>query len=73
MKTNNRLEINDLIEDAVTNALARRTEAVESVSDEEAKNIAGGLASKAIICGRRPIITGKIITIGLIATETDIA
>lgn len=68
---NHRLEINDLIDSAVNNAVARRNEALASVSDEEAKNVSGGIAItttggrliKPIICGiiiREPIIIGKI-------------
>ncbi len=40
---NHRLEINDLIDSAVNNAVARRHEALASVSDEEAKNVSGGI------------------------------
>jgi len=43
---NHRLEINDLIDSAVNNAVARRNEALASVSDEEAKNVSGGMKSK---------------------------
>lgn len=67
MKANNRLEINDLIDDAVNNALARRNEALASVSDDEAKNIAGGALSKAIITGKIAI---PPITIGIITVPT---
>ncbi|MFM6076752.1 MAG: hypothetical protein ACKPB9_35085 [Dolichospermum sp.] len=68
---NHRLEINDLIDSAVNNAVARRNEALAAVSDEEAKNVSGGIATtsiplitngaipiKPIICGI--IIIGKI-------------
>ncbi|MDB9467788.1 hypothetical protein [Dolichospermum circinale] len=72
---NHRLEINDLIDSAVNNAVARRNEALASVSDEEAKNVSGGIAIttsvprfiKPIICG---IIIREPITIGLIANRT---
>jgi len=68
---NHRLEINDLIDSAVNNAVARREEALASVSNEEAKNVSGGIAAittsgvrpiRPIICGiiRQPIIIGKI-------------
>jgi hypothetical protein len=68
---NHRLEINDLIDSAVNNAVARRNEALASVSDEEAKNVSGGIALttsgarliKPIWFGiiiRDPIIIGKI-------------
>ena len=70
---NHRLEINDLIDSAVNNAVARRNEALASVSDEEAKNVSGGIALTTIapipikpipiICGiiiRDPITIRKI-------------
>jgi len=44
---NHRLEINDLIDSAVNNAVARRNEALASVSDEEAKNVSGGMNRKS--------------------------
>lgn len=79
---NHRLEINDLIDSAVNNAVARRNEALASVSDEEAKNVSGGIAItsiplitkgaipiKPIICG---IIIREPITIGKIARPTDV-
>ncbi|QSV69105.1 MAG: hypothetical protein HEQ12_04615 [Aphanizomenon flos-aquae DEX188] len=72
---NHRLEINDLIDSAVNNAVARRNEALASVSDEEAKNVSGGIALTT--SGARlikPIWWGKIIrqpsTIGLIEGTT---
>ncbi|MFM6247897.1 MAG: hypothetical protein ACKPEQ_01900 [Dolichospermum sp.] len=69
---NHRLEIHDLIDSAVNNAVARRNEALASVSDEEAKNVSGGIALttsgarliKPIICGiiiLEPIIIGRIV------------
>jgi hypothetical protein len=74
---NHRLEINDLIDSAVNNAVARRNEALASVSDEEAKNVSGGIAlttSGARLI--RPIWLGIIIrrpsTIGLIAVTTTL-
>jgi hypothetical protein len=74
---NHRLEINDLIDSAVNNAVARRNEALSSVSNEEAKNVSGGIALttsgarpiKPIICG---IIIREPITIGKIARPTDV-
>ncbi|MEH1901140.1 MAG: hypothetical protein V7L04_06930 [Nostoc sp.] len=73
-KYNGQLEINDLIDHAVKKALTRRNEvlnsedALLSMSDEEAKSVAGGLLAL------EPTILGKFpfppITIGLIA-ETD--
>jgi hypothetical protein len=72
---NHRLEINDLIDSAVNNAVARREEALASVSNEEAKNVSGGIAlttSGARLI--RPIWLGIIIrepiTIGKIARPT---
>lgn len=67
---NGHLEINNLIDDAVNNAVARRNQgldsedALSSVSDEEAKSVAGGLIAKP------PIIIGLIIT-GIIAVPTE--
>ncbi|BAY09975.1 hypothetical protein [Calothrix sp. NIES-2098] len=61
------LEINSLIDDAVNNAIARRNQGLDSedalldVSDEEAKNVAGGLASTTIgLIAKPPIIVGII-------------
>ncbi|MDK2410087.1 hypothetical protein QHH11_18050 [Aphanizomenon sp. PH219] len=67
----NQFEINDLIDEAVSNAVARRSEALDSVenlSDEEAKNVTGGAALESV----KPIILGRIfppIIIGLIAVD----
>jgi hypothetical protein len=74
---NHRLEINDLIDSAVNDAVARRNEALASVSNEETKNVSGGIALttsgarliKPIICG---IIIREPITIGKIARPTDV-
>ena len=73
---NHRLEINDLIDSAVNNAVARRNEALSSVSNEEAKNVSGGIAlTTSGVRPIRPIWWGKIIRppirIGLIARPTD--
>ncbi|WP_174783607.1 hypothetical protein [Dolichospermum sp. UHCC 0259] len=63
----NQFEINDLIDESVSNAVARRSEALDSVenlSDEEAKNVTGGALIKPIILGRifwPPITTGIIV------------
>ncbi|MBS9388724.1 MAG: hypothetical protein HEQ33_07440 [Dolichospermum sp. WA123] len=74
---NHRLEINDLIDSAVNDAVSRRNEALASVSNEEAKNVSGGIAlttSGARLI--RPIWLGIIIrepiTIGKIARPTDV-
>jgi hypothetical protein len=56
---NHQLEINDLIDETVNNAVARRNDALdttENLSDEETKNITGG-ASLSI---RFPIVLGII-------------
>jgi hypothetical protein len=82
MNSKHNLEINDLIDSAVNNALERRNEALASVSDEEMKNVSGGakISSispiKPIILGYwNPIIFGyrEIITIGRIKYPNDIA
>ncbi len=75
---NSQIEINNLIDDAVNNALARRNQGLDSedalsiVSDEETKNVAGGLASVKTIglIAKPPIIIGRIITTGIIFTPT---
>jgi hypothetical protein len=84
METNrrfNNLEIGDLIDAAVNDAVARRNQAIESeealldVSNEEAHNVAGGALAQPVIAGMicKPIIFGRIAypptTIGIIATE----
>lgn len=73
---NHRLEINDLIDSAVNDAVTRRNEALASVSDEEAKKVSGGIAIAAIPIKPIPIICGIIIrdpiTIGKIARLTDV-
>ncbi len=67
---NNPIEINDLIDDAVKNAATRRNEALNSeegllsISEEEAKNIAGGTWCVPIIQGaiiKPPLIIGVIV------------
>jgi len=70
----NQFEINDLIDESVSNAVARRNEALDSVenlSDEEAKNVTGGASIK--LRRIKPIIAGFIglppITMGLIAVD----
>jgi hypothetical protein len=42
MKANNRFAINDLIDNAVSNAVARRNEALSTVSNEESEKVIGG-------------------------------
>ncbi|MFW9262721.1 hypothetical protein A4S05_16960 [Nostoc sp. KVJ20] len=71
-KYNSQIEISDLIDDAVKNAVARRNEVLDSeetllsMSDEEARSVAGGVSKLVpVILGKFPIPT----TIGLIATE----
>lgn len=41
-KHNRHVEINDLIDDAVNNAFARRNEALSTLRDEEAASVVGG-------------------------------
>ncbi|ACC81817.1 hypothetical protein [Nostoc punctiforme] len=75
-KYHSQIEVNDLIDDAVKNAVTRRNEVLDSeeallsMSDEEAKSVSGG-ESKLV-----PIILGKIfippITIGLVAVDNSI-
>ena len=61
---NSQIEINDLIDDAVKNAVARRHEVLDSeeallsMSDAEAKSVAGGAYS---VFFERPFIYGIII------------
>jgi hypothetical protein len=79
MKKQN-IEINNLIDDAVNNALARRHEgldtedALSDVSDAESKNVTGGLASVKTIglIAKPPIIIGRIITVGIIYHPPEI-
>ncbi|MEH2141009.1 hypothetical protein [Nostoc sp.] len=58
----NHVKINDLIDDAVNSAMARRKQALDSeealldLSNEEAKNVAGGMIR-------------VVITTGIIATD----
>lgn len=60
-KYNGQIEINDLIGDAVKNAVSRRNQAIDSedalsaLSSEEARSVAGGQ-----IIPIKPIITGII-------------
>ncbi|MDF5708073.1 MAG: hypothetical protein PUP90_10435 [Nostoc sp. S4] len=62
--SNIRLEINNLIDDAVSNAVARRNlgedseDALLNLSDEETANVEGGIASVSLV--RIPIICGLI-------------
>lgn len=53
------IEIDDLIGDAIANAVTRRG-LVETLSDEEATSIAGGLTEeqKAILIKRVPTVAG---------------
>ncbi len=68
-KHNNQVEINDLIDDAVNNALVRRSEALLPLSDEEAQSISGGTggttsllpAVLGVIINPNPIIHGVVI------------
>ncbi|MHC5729198.1 MAG: hypothetical protein ACYTXY_34780, partial [Nostoc sp.] len=59
------IEINDLIDSAVRNAVTRRNEALDSeeallsMSDEEAKSVSGGILTP-IVFGKFPIIIGLV-------------
>ncbi|MDB9319550.1 MULTISPECIES: hypothetical protein [Cyanophyceae] len=67
MNNKHNLEINDLIDNAVNNALERRNEALESLSDlsdEEIKNVSGG---RIIIFG----MWFPRVTTGMIAPPND--
>jgi len=61
MKANNRFAINDLIDNAVSNAVARRNEALSTVSNEESEKVIGGsiVASPSLSI---PVITSGIIS-----------
>ncbi len=66
-KYNSQIEIDDLIDDAVKNAVTRRNkvldseEALLSMSEEEAKTVAGGVLSVDIISYKLPhIIIGIV-------------
>ncbi|MDB9323240.1 hypothetical protein PN483_11855 [Nodularia spumigena CS-591/04] len=59
MNNKHNLEINDLIDNAVNNALERRNEALESLSDlsdEEMINVSGGKTLQVVTLGG-PIVT----------------
>jgi len=56
-KKPSQLEINDLIAEAVVNAEARRNQAEELLSDEEAAAVKGGVTFAPI---KRPFIFGVI-------------
>jgi hypothetical protein len=52
---NRQLEINDLIDDAISNAVTRRG-LVENLSDDEAASVGGGLeVANPMIAGFKPI------------------
>lgn len=75
---NSPIEINDLIDDAVKNAMVRRhagldaTEGLLSVSEEEAEGVTGGLS----LPGGSPIINGIVLQrpfiYGIIINPTNI-
>ncbi|MBD2664918.1 hypothetical protein B6N60_01012 [Richelia sinica FACHB-800] len=71
---NHQLEINDLIDEAINNAIARRQEALESaeiLSDAEAKSVTGGALINPIILGyifKPPITIGLIANIPIVKT-----
>ncbi|MEH1892794.1 MAG: hypothetical protein V7K92_26225 [Nostoc sp.] len=69
-KYNGQIEINDLIDDAVKNAVARRNQGLDLenvLSDEEAKSVAGRISPLVV-----PTLVGKfpIITLGIVANPT---
>lgn len=76
-KYKGQVEINDLIGDAVKNAVFRRHQVIDSenalsaLSDEEARGIAGGQQIKDIeVVGLKPICPPIIV--GIIATDPPI-
>ncbi|MDF5706981.1 MAG: hypothetical protein PUP90_04675 [Nostoc sp. S4] len=74
-KFNNQIEINDLIDEAVNNALARRNHVIDvnedlaNLSSEEAENIVGGLSTPTV-AGFKPVCPPIIV--GLIAVDVDV-
>ncbi|MCC5647555.1 hypothetical protein LC607_32535 [Nostoc sp. CHAB 5824] len=59
-KYNGQIEVNDLIDDAVKNAVARRNQGLgseDALSDEEMKSVAGGISQSFTI---QPLLTGII-------------
>ncbi|MBN3942777.1 MAG: hypothetical protein V7L21_04550 [Nostoc sp.] len=77
-----KLDISNLIDNAVNNAVARRNLAEDSedalltLSDEEMANVAGGLATASLLKG--PTIAGGIfvkepITCGIIAQNPNLS
>ncbi|MDZ8187262.1 MAG: hypothetical protein RMX96_20750 [Nostoc sp. ChiSLP02] len=62
-KSDGQIEINNLIENAIADAVTRR-ELVETLSDEESAGVAGGVGINKIVC-KPPII------IGIIAQQDD--
>ncbi|RCJ20368.1 hypothetical protein A6770_31640 [Nostoc minutum NIES-26] len=81
-KHNNQIEIHDLIDEAVNNALARRNQAQDAsegltnLSDEEVANIVGGKTQPAIagfkpVCPPKPVYPPIIV--GLVATDPNVS
>jgi hypothetical protein len=76
-KSNHQMEINDLIDLAITHAVIRRglveEEGCLALSDEEAAKVAGGVTisktPKVIVAGFKPIRPPLIV--GLIAQDYD--
>ncbi|NMG22069.1 hypothetical protein [Brasilonema bromeliae] len=66
INSNGRFEINDLIDDAVKNAVARRSQVIDSedallvLAETEAQSIIGGAAAAISESKVSPLITGKI-------------
>jgi flavin-binding protein dodecin len=71
-KSNRKIQITDLIDDAINNAIARRQDGLSELTDEQAGDIAGGLASASTTIIKPGITVGIIAlpqptTMGLIA------
>jgi hypothetical protein len=49
-KSNSHIQINDLIDSAINHAITRRKEGLSELSDEQARDIAGG-SSSGVLAG----------------------
>jgi hypothetical protein len=63
MKAKKQFEINDLIDEAVNNAVNRRNNSLLALSDEDANKVTGGIASTPTVLG---VVVKPPITIGII-------